>query len=475
VTLARNDGVERRAAAPSRGRFVNTGNGPTLQPIDIGHPEYLALIDPRTAFWSLVARDELAEVMSEGELLRAYRKKAAAFAQEMEVLRFGLKPSAVYFNPTERCNLNCSYCYIPEKMRSGGQHMAVDRLLEALARLRDYFKRTLPEGTVPQIVFHGAEPLLNRDAVFAGIEAFGQEFRFGIQTNATLLDDAAVKFLADRNVSIGVSLDAPTAAVADRTRKDWSGQGVHAKTLEAMDRLRGYAAWSVICTMTRENVRHLTKLVDFLHGRQAPTCLMNIVRCTLAPSREVKPTDGAAAKSFLAALDRSFQLYAQTGRKIVVGSFANILLAILAPTGRRLMCDISPCGGGRCFFAVTPAGDMFPCSEFIGLAPFNGGNLFKNTIEEILESQPFQLVTGRVVEDIEPCRQCAIRHFCGSPCPAEAHEMRGGMDRIGAFCEFYEEQVRYAFRVIADGRERAFLWDGWDDGMKATFEFAGDR
>ncbi len=48
--------------------------------------------------------------------------------------------------------------------------------------------------------------------------------------------------------------------------------------------------------------------------------------------------------------------------------------------------------------------------------------------------------------------------------------MNGGMDRTGAFCEFYEEQVRYAFRVIADGRENAYLWDGWDDGTKTTFE-----
>jgi uncharacterized protein len=44
------------------------------------------------------------------------------------------------------------------------------------------------------------------------------------------------------------------------------------------------------------------------------------------------------------------------------------------------------------------------------------------------------------------------------------------MDKIGAFCEFYEEQVRYAFRLIADGKHEAFLWDGWDDDTKSTFE-----
>ncbi len=462
-------GSESRVAAASRGRHVNSGEGPTLQPIDVGHPDYVALVDPETAFWSLVARDRLSDALGDGPLLRAYRRKAEAFAAELDHLRFGLTPSAVYFNPTERCNLNCAYCYIPEGMRSGGSHMSRERLLEALERLKAYFARTLPAGTVPQIVFHGAEPLLARDAVFAGIDAFQGAFRFGIQTNATLLDDDAVRFLGERGVSIGISLDAPVERIADLTRKDWSGQGVQGKVLEAMDRLRGYEAWSVICTMTKANARQLTRMVEFLHQREVPTCLMNIVRCTLPPSRDVKPGDAAAAKAFLAALHRSHELYQETGRKLVVGNFANVLLAILAPTARRLMCDISPCGGGRCFFAVTPSGDMFPCSEFIGLEAFRGGNLFQDEVEQVLESGPFRLVTGRDVDEIDPCGRCAIRHFCGSPCPAEAHELNGGMDRPGAFCEFYEEQVRYAFRLIADGRENDFLWDGWDQGMKTTF------
>jgi len=457
-------------AVPSRGRFVNTGNGPTLQPIDIGHPEYLGLVDPDTAFWSLVKREKLADVLTDSELIKAYRKKAKAFAREMDMLRFGLKPSAVYFNPTERCNLNCTYCYIPEKMRSSGRHMSARRLLEALERLKVYFKRTVPKGVLPQIIFHGAEPMLNRDAVFAGIDAYAGDFRFGVQTNATLLDESAIEFLSSRDVSIGISLDAPTAAISDRTRKNWTGQGVYKEVLDAMDRLRGYHGWSVICTITSENMRHLTKLVNFLHKREVPTCLLNIVRCTLPASRDVKPTDATAAKHFLKALDRTYELYQETGRRLPVGNFSNILLAIMAPTARRLMCDISPCGGGRCFFALAPNGDIFPCSEFIGIKSFKGGNLFKNEVETILESDPFCAVTGRKVEDIEPCRSCAIRHFCGSPCPAEAHEMNGGMDQTGAFCEFYEEQTRYALRVIADGKQEAYLWDDWDKDMQSTFE-----
>jgi uncharacterized protein len=46
------------------------------------------------------------------------------------------------------------------------------------------------------------------------------------------------------------------------------------------------------------------------------------------------------------------------------------------------------------------------------------------------------------------------------------------MDQVGAFCGFYEEQVRYAFRLIADERASDFLWDGWDDGVETTLDLA---
>ncbi len=457
--------------ASSRGHLANSGNGPQFQPIDIGHPDYVGLIAPDTAFWSLVRKEKLAEALSGGPLLEQYQQKADAFAQEMETLRFGLKPSAVYFNPTERCNLNCHYCYIPEEMRRTGEHMSEEQLLDALGRLRDYFRQTVPEGRRPQVIFHGAEPLLNRAAVFAGIRAFRDDFQFGVQTNATLLDDEAIAFLVENQIGIGLSLDGPAPQVSDRTRETWGGDGVFDAVVSAIERLRGYEGFNVICTVTAENMRELPRMVEFLHGHEVGVCMLNPVRCTLPGAREVRPADQDLAGHYLAALDRTFELYKETGRKLVVANFANVLLGIIAPTARRLMCDISPCGGGRCFFAVAPNGDLFPCSEFIGLARFKGGNLFDTPINDVLASEPFRMVTERKVEDIDPCRRCAVRHFCGSPCPAEAFEMNGGMHRPGAFCELYEEQARYALRLLADEMAEDYLWDGWDRGTVSAFQF----
>ncbi len=445
-----------------------------LQRFDIGHADYTALIDPDTAFWALERRDQPDERAAPHEremIVAEWQSRRAEFLREMEMLRFHLTPSAVYFNPTERCNLDCSYCYIPRDMRRNGEHMSRDRLLDAMARLDDYFARTMPEGRQPQIIFHGAEPLLNRDAMFAAIDAYGERFRFGVQTNATMLDVGTLDFLMVRGVSIGLSLDAPSPEVAGRSRKRWNGDGVFASTVDAIERLKGYAGYSVICTMNRENLEQLTPMVEFLHAHEVPTCMLNVVRCTQPGGRDAWVEDAAVAKAYLAALDRSHDLFRQTGRKLVVANFANILISILAPTARRLMCDISPCGGGRSFFALAPDGSLFPCSEFIGLPAFAGGNLFTDRLEDVLNSPAFRKVTGRKVEDIAACAPCPVRHFCGSPCPAEAHEANGGMDQIGAYCGFYLEQARYAFRLIADGTASDYLWDGWDEGTETAFAF----
>ena len=454
--------------ASSRGKHFNSGNGPTIQLIDIGHSEYIGIVDPDTAFWALIKKDKAGKALTNNSFINRYKNKASNFSKEMQLLRFRLVPSAVYFNPTERCNLNCSYCYIPKNMRKNGEHMPKDRIIRALDILEKYFKKTVSGKRQPQIVFHGSEPLLNHEALYTAIEKYKDVFLFGIQTNGTLLDDTTIKFLTSRGISIGLSLDGHIKHIADTVRRTWAGDGVSENVVDIIKKLKGYQNYSVICTVTRQNVKVLPDIISYFHSLQIPCCMLNPIRCTLPGTRNFKPQDYNMASYYLKALDRSYELYRKTGRKIVIANFANALVSILAPTARRLMCDISPCGGGRCFFAVSAKGDLFPCSEFIGLSEFRGGNIFTNKIEDVLNSPEFRKVTNRKVENIEPCSRCAIRHFCGAPCPAEAQAMNGDINSPGAFCELYEEQARYAMRLIADGKETAYLWDEWDSNTSTS-------
>ncbi len=151
---------------------VNAGEGPHFDVLEVGHPDYVALIEGEAAFWALAPRREALDCLLGAALPQAFREKEAELKADLDNVRFRLVPAAVYFNPTERCNLNCSYCYLPEASRRQGMDMSPGRLLEALARLADYFQETLPEGIRPQVVFHGSEPLLVREAVFQGIETY---------------------------------------------------------------------------------------------------------------------------------------------------------------------------------------------------------------------------------------------------------------------------------------------------------------
>lgn len=453
-------------------KYANTGYGPQFVVLNVGLPDKMAVVEPNVAFWALVDQDAVQDAL-EGPLITDFQKQAEDFEKEMDYLRFGLKPSAVYFNPTEICNFNCSYCYLPEQMRRNGKTMTNQELCDALAHLHSYFQRTFSNGAKPQIIFHGSEPMAARESMFEGIEMFHDTFHFGVQTNATLLDDEAISFLTDHNVGIGISLDAPEAAIADNLRKNWQGTGAFDRIVEVIDKLAAYPAFNVITTVTSTNVRLLPEMVDFYHSHGVSVAMFNPVRCTQEGGKKLKPDNNTLAEYFCKALDRIYDLYSQTGQKLVIANFANVLMGITGPTGRRLMCDISPCGGGRCFFALSAQGGIFPCSEFIGFPEYQGGNLFQDDLDAILKSKPFAEVTTRKVEDIEPCANCAIRHFCGAPCPAEIKMFSGTLNAPSPYCEFYEEQVRYAFRVIGQGREDAYLWDGWQEETEETFHWVG--
>jgi uncharacterized protein len=449
--------------------YYNSGKNPDIQIIDIDHKEYCALIQADSAFWTLVKKNKLPAFLFDNKLTSTLSGHVREFKKEMQILRYHLLPSAVYVNPTERCNLNCQYCYIPEETRKKGDHMSKEELSKTLTILKDYFNQIIKDNRRPSIIFHGSEPMLNKEAVFHTIEQFKNDFDFGIQTNATLLDDEAIQFIITNKVGLGISLDGYNTDTADVIRKDWHGKGYFYDIQKIISKLNDYEKFNVLCTINNRNVTKLKDIIRFFHELGIKVCMLNVLRCTLENSRSLKPEDNLAAKHFIEALEESYNLYKKTGHKIIVANFANILLAILAPTARKLMCDISPCGGGRSFFSLSAKGDIFPCSEFIGLKEFNAGNIFKNSIRDILKSPAIQKVSKRKIEEIDDCNTCAIRHFCGSPCPAEAYTMNGGMDKKGAFCEFYEAQVRYAFRLIAARKENFFLYDNWDEGIKETF------
>ncbi len=383
--------------------------------------DFFVSLDPESNFW-VIHDSEIPD-----RIRKFYERNREVLRGRMERYRFEVDFNTVYFNITDRCNANCPYCYIPPEIRRNGRDMDYEMVEGIMAKLA--------EMGVRNVIFHGAEPLLCKDLIFRAIEDF--DFSFGLQTNGFLMSEEDAEFFMDRKVNVGLSFDSPRRDVEDFLR----GRGHFDKVCELLEWFKGYSRLNVITTINRYNVGDLAEMVDFLAGR-VEVVLMNPVRGTSEGGRKLRPDAEKAAESFINAVERAIAL-TKSGRRIVIGDFANIMLGIVAPYSRVLQCDISPCGGGRRFFAVAPDG-VYPCGEFIGLKEFRGE--FSS-----LDNEVFRKVRKRRVELIEDCRDCVYRNICGSPCPAEVYAEKGSLMEKSPFCEFYRKVIEHAFRVLRRG------------------------
>lgn len=106
---------------------------------------------------------------------------------------------------TDRCNLGCGYCFY--KYRSQSQVLSP----EIFKNILDFSRQIAPA----EFVFSGGEPLMDRERLFEMITAIRREglSRYiSVQTNATLIDKAAIDFFSGHgvNLEVGIDGDEPT-------------------------------------------------------------------------------------------------------------------------------------------------------------------------------------------------------------------------------------------------------------------------
>ena len=141
-------------------------------------------------------------------------------------------------NPTERCNLRCTYCY--ETFALGKMPPAV------ISGVLNLVRRRVEKGLKTfQIEFFGGEPLVAWDVIenlsrrLSDIcAANGTKMFGGMTTNAMLLTRPRLDHLAACNMhSFQVTLDGP-AAVHDRRRVTRQGEGSFDAVWSALEMLK---------------------------------------------------------------------------------------------------------------------------------------------------------------------------------------------------------------------------------------------
>lgn len=151
----------------------------------------------------------------------------------------------VIFKVAQRCNLNCTYCYVYNR----GDDSWLNRPSYASERVAEQLGRRIKQqcevhgDTTFTVELHGGEPLLmgqpRMQKVLDAIvrEAGPVDVVFALQTNATLLTYEWLEFFKRNRISFGISLDGPPE-LADRHRVMRTGGGSTELVLAVLDELR---------------------------------------------------------------------------------------------------------------------------------------------------------------------------------------------------------------------------------------------
>ena len=361
---------------------------------------------------------------------------------------------------TTNCNLRCAYCFADAGAGAGSTitpsmaRLFVDRVAEHRARTR---------SIVPYVIeFTGGEPLAAFDAIRLTVEyatdTYGDLLAvdFVVQSNLTRLTDEMVQWAADHHVSIGASCDG-FAAIHDAQRPLASGSGSHRLVEESLRRLAGghrRNGGSVIAVVTSKGVRHVPEILLHLASLGAREVSMRPLvhagratsATTVAPPDPREYVDGLfdALEAVITPLHRDHGILVR--ERTLTTTFENLL-----SPHRTFMCERSPCGGARNICAVTPNGDVFPCNQSAGEAPWLLGNIQTRTFAELMLTRPAAQLASRTTAAIDECRDCAFRSWCGSPCPHSVYVKTGSIHSKSVECDLHRYRYQRAFQALLRG------------------------
>lgn len=160
-----------------------------------------------------------------------------------------IKHLEIILKISERCNINCTYCYVFNKGNSLSEESAALISEDGVRHLKAFLERAAAQHDIEriQIDLHGGEPLMMKKRRFQALceslkngDYCETTFDLALQTNGVLIDDEWVDLFAKYNVHTSISLDGPKA-VNDANRIDRKGRGTYEQAVAGLKKLQ--QAW----------------------------------------------------------------------------------------------------------------------------------------------------------------------------------------------------------------------------------------
>ena len=166
-------------------------------------------------------------------------------------------PAYVLMQPTTLCNLDCAYCYLPQRSQDHRMSVAVARAVA------DTVNRWASEVERFSVVWHGGEPLASgREHLAALMSPFQDGIEHHVQTNATLIDDAWCEFFLAHQMEVGISVDGPADLTTLRT--DRGGGPAYDRIMRGVAALRRHGIrFAAICVVSDPKPGLAHRLYDY--------------------------------------------------------------------------------------------------------------------------------------------------------------------------------------------------------------------
>ncbi len=335
--------------------------------------------------------------------------------------------------PTPFCNLDCSYCYLPD--RDSKRRMSD-------ATLNRVFDFVFSSGIVERgftVVWHAGEPMVLPVAYYErAIEIVGNHDPGGLrvghsfQTNGVLIDDAWCDFFKRHGVNVGISVDGP-AFLHDRNRKARKGAGTHHRVMKGIRKLQSHdVPFHVISVLTGESLDYADELYDFYVENEIWEVAFNIEEIE---GPHTSSTLGAAVVEdrFRRFIGRFFDLVARDELATSVREFDSMVPLILG--GNRgevpLTQENAPCS----ILSIDCEGNFTTYSpELLGLksshyGDFAIGNVKTDTLASAINGEKFRRISSDIARGLSKCRDtCEYYSLCGGGAPVNKYFENGSFD-----------------------------------------------
>ncbi|NPV52743.1 MAG: thioether cross-link-forming SCIFF peptide maturase [Firmicutes bacterium] len=323
---------------------------------------------------------------------------------------------------TEACNLRCRYCF------AGRGEQSQASMSEAVAkRSIDFLLENSGNRRHCEVDFFGGEPLLNFKTVKAAVEygrrqasKCGKELKFTLTTNCVLLNDEVADFLREHGISVVLSLDG-RREINDNMRFFPGGRGTYDIILPRIKGLlasiNGLDYW-VRGTYTRENLDFASDVMHLVDIGFQRISVEPVVAAETAET-EAFSLRGEDLPAIEAEYDRLARLYLELKRQGRGFSFFHFNVDL--DGGPCIYKRLIGCGAGNEYLAVSPAGELYPCHQFVGRGKYLIGDVFSGIRDQNIR----RTFKNAHIYNKPECSSCWARFYCGGGCHANADQFHG--------------------------------------------------